>query len=61
MSNFGNLNRDGIFGNLQIKGKMIVDKFRNLTVKNGKFNGDLKVKNKLTAGDTFIDGDLRVS
>ena len=61
MSNQGNLNRDGIFGNLQIKGKMVLDKFRNLRVNNGKFNGDLKVKNTLTAGNTIIKGNLEVT
>lgn len=59
MSNHLNKCRDGIFGNLQIKGKKIVDEKRNLSVRsvtsgNGEFRKDLKVK-----GDLTVDGCIK--
>lgn len=48
MSNHNQLCRDGIFGNLQIKSKKVLDKNANLDVKNAKIRGDAKVKGALT-------------
>ena len=47
MSNQGNLCRDGIFGNLQIKGKVALDRDRNLFVKDTKIRGNAQVNKTL--------------
>jgi len=61
MSNHLNLCRDGIFGNLQIKGKKIVDEGRNLNnIKKAKLS-DLTVrKNAEIYGNATVKGDLIV-
>ena len=55
MSNHGELCRDGIFGNLQIKGKVVLDSERNLFVKDTKVRGNAQVNQ-----DLVVCGDLNV-
>lgn len=47
MSNHNQLCRDGIFGNLQIKSKKVLDRNANLDVNNAKIRGDAKIKGAL--------------
>ena len=58
-SNHGNLCRDGIYGNLQIKGKRVLDGERNLEVKETKIRGNAQVNKDLCVlGDVIVKGDI---
>lgn len=58
--NFGRTCRDGIFGNLNIKGKNVIDENTNLNVKNGTVNQETKFKkNVIVTGNVFVKGNLQ--
>lgn len=59
MSNKGNLCRDGIFGNLSIKGRTIIDEKRNITAKEIRAK-DIKTKSLITTNGATIKGGLTV-
>ncbi len=52
-SNHGQLKRDYIGNTLMINNKLIVDRQTNICGKNGKFNGDVKIK-----GDLCVEGSI---
>lgn len=58
MSQHNRLCRDGIFGNLQIKSKTVIDKNANLDVNNATFRGDVKIKGSILFDSESIDRRL---
>ena len=59
MSNQGQLCRDGIFGNLQIKGKKVLDNNRNMCVENAKIKGNAIVRQDIVVmGNVFLSGEV---
>lgn len=58
--NHNRLCRDGIFGNLQIKSKKVLDKDANLDVNGAKFRGDAKMKGNVeVCGDLLVHGSIK--
>lgn len=54
MSNHNSLCRDGIFGNLQIKSRKVLDKDANLCVNEAKIRGNAVVRGELSLGGNLV-------
>lgn len=56
---YGRRCRDGIFGNLNIKAKEVLDEQANLNVNNATFRGDAEMKKNVTVcGDLLVQGTI---